>query len=127
MQYTQKTQTSRFLRRLKLDLSESERAVLLDALVGPNDGNGGGNSGRGVSFESEGGSRRAKRSKDRDRGDDENGSGEDGNGVRILFRDFLELVLAEKVKLSSEPLREGVPKALASCFETSYIVSFKKH
>lgn len=101
---TKKTQTSRFLRRLKLDLSESERAVLLDALVGPDDGNGdGGNDGRGrgrgVSFESDGGSRRAKRGKDKGGGDaEEKGSGGDGGGARVLFRDFLELVLAEKVR-----------------------------
>ena len=95
--YTQNPppQTSRFLRRLKLDLSESDRSVLLGALVGPLDGNGdggrGGNGGRGVSFESEGGSRRAKRGK-------EKGGGDDGSGVRVFFRDFLELVLAEKVQ-----------------------------
>lgn len=89
-------QTSRFLRRLKLDLSESDRSVLLDALVGPLDGNGdggrGGNGVRGVSFESKGGTRHAKRGKEKGRGDDE-------SGVRVFFRDFLELVLAEKVQV----------------------------
>lgn len=86
-------QTRRFLRRLKLDIEDDERAVLLDALAGGDDDRAPGE--KGVSFESDGdgkGKRRAKRGG----GDDDKG-GDDGGGDEVLYRDFLELVLAEQV------------------------------
>lgn len=47
-----------------------------------------------MSFESDGDAKSKKRAK-RGGGDDK--SGGDGGGVRVLYRDFLELVLAEQV------------------------------
>lgn len=88
------SQTRRFLRRLKLDVPEDDRAALLDALVPPpttsaGDGDDGRASGeKGVSFESDGG--RKKRAKRDDGGADD----------LVSYRDFLELVLAEKVQKS---------------------------
>lgn len=87
-----KLQTRRFLRRLKLDIDDDERAALLDALAGVGDDRASGE--KGVSFESDGDGKGKQRAK-RGGGDDK--SGGDGGGVRVLYRDFLELLLAEQV------------------------------
>lgn len=85
----------RFLRRLKLDLSDADRGVVLDCLTGPCDNDK--DNKRGVSFERDGGKRR---SAGRGRGGhgDEDGYGDDrGGGGRVSYRDFLELLLSEQV------------------------------
>ncbi len=94
-------QTKRFLRRLKLDLADEDRSALLDALAGPSaSGARGASSERGVSFEGDDDGRGKKHAKRGGGGDKSDG---DGGGVRVLYRDFLELVLAEQV------LRAGTP------------------
>lgn len=89
----EKKQSRRFLRRLKLDIDDDERAALLDALAGGGDDRASGE--KGVSFESDGGDGKAKRRAKR--GGDNDKSGGDDGGVEVLYRDFLELVLAEQV------------------------------
>lgn len=89
-------QTRRFLRRLKFDLTGDDLDAVIDALAGPSPGGGGGGDTsdrssheRGVSFESDGrGTKKAKR----------DGGDGGGGGVGVLYRDFLELVLAEQVQ-----------------------------
>lgn len=103
----QHPQARRFLRRLKLDVADEDRAALLDALVGsPSSSDIGGQSKRGsgergVSFESDGGrKKRAKRGGGgggKSDGDSECGGGGGGGAARVLYRDFLELVLADQV------------------------------
>ena len=97
-------QTRRFLRRLKLDVNDDERAALLDALAG-----GGGDDrasgAKGVSFESDGDGKGKKKRRARRGGDnDDSAGGRDDDGVEVLYRDFLELVLAEQVHHHGENL-----------------------
>ncbi|CAM9502376.1 unnamed protein product [Ectocarpus sp. 12 AP-2014] len=100
-------QTRRFLRRLKLDVPDDDRAALLDALAPPpgtsvGDGDDGRASGqKGVSFESDGGrKKRAKR--------------DDGGGVGLVsYRDFLELVLAEQESKEVSKIHGRMSKDLA--------------
>lgn len=103
----QTPQARRFLRRLKLDVAEEDRAALLDALAGPpcsSDIGGHSSRGageRGVSFEGDGGGKkRAKRGDGSGAGgksDGDGGGGGNGGATRVLYRDFLELVLADQV------------------------------
>ena len=99
-----KFQTQRFLRRLKLDLADEDRAALLDALAGPPPSGGrGASSERGVSFEGDGDGRGKKHAK---RGGSGGGKSDShGSGVRVLYRDFLELMLAEQVLYSKQQQR----------------------
>jgi len=92
-------QVQRFLRRLKLDLADEDRAALLNSLAGPPASDGrGASSERGVSFEGDGDGGRSK--KHTKRGGGGGKSEGDGGGFRVLYRDFLELALAEQVRPS---------------------------
>lgn len=85
----------RFLRRLKLDLSDVDRGVVLNCLVGPCDDNK--DKKRGVCFERDG---EKTRSAGRGKGghSDEGRYGDDCDASgRVSYRDFLELLLSEQV------------------------------
>lgn len=98
-------QTRLFLRKLKLDLSEADRTVLLDVLAGPPQNGAGARNDGGRGERSETGEKgRDKKSKKGRMGRHDDGSsdgGDDGgvggdDGV-VLYRDILELMLAERV------------------------------
>ncbi|CAM9116657.1 unnamed protein product, partial [Hapterophycus canaliculatus] len=107
-------ETRRFLRRLKLDVADEDRAALLDALAGPRCSSDiSGHSSRvpgerGVSFESdEGRKKRAKR------------GGGGGGATRILYRDFLELVLADQESKEISKIHGRMSKDLARAADRS--------
>ncbi|CAN0343330.1 unnamed protein product, partial [Pylaiella littoralis] len=110
-------QTRRFLRRLKFDLTGDDLDAVIDALAGPSPGGGGGGDisdrsshERGVSFESDGrGTKKAKR----DGGDGGGGS------VGVLYRDFLELVLAEQESKMISKIHGRMSKDLAKAADRS--------
>eukprot|EP00903_Cladosiphon_okamuranus_P008645 g8289.t1 len=105
----------RFLRRLKLDIDDDERATLLDALAGGGHDRASGE--KGVSFESDSDGTSKKRTK-RGGGDDDKGGG-DGDGVKVLYRDFLELLLAEQESRELSEIHGRMSKDLARAADRS--------
>lgn len=99
-------QTQRFLRRLKLDLSKNDRTALVEALTGPQD-------------DQPGKRRRKKRHSSQGETDDEYSA---VSGVRILYRDFLELLIAEQVK----SLGENWIRHYEICLTLGYFSLFRR-